>query len=69
MTLVYVTNSHGGPILKLLPHEFHHILHHNPVWHRVVNLSGVALLLGANYLSKRNSGDKCCEHDHGHHHH
>ena len=67
MSFVYVTNSHGGPILKLLPHELNHILHHNPVWHRVVNLSGVALMLGANYLSKRMgcADDKCCDHDHG----
>jgi len=70
MSFVYVTNSHGGPILALLPHELHHVLHHNPVWHRVVNLSGVALMLVANYLSKRMgcADDKCCDHDHGHGH-
>lgn len=71
MSFVYVTNSHGGPILKLLPHDLLHILHHNPVWHRVVNLTGVACMLGANYLSKRMgcsahtvSGDECCDHKH-----
>jgi len=70
MSFVYVTNSHGGPILKRVPHDLLHILQHNPIWHRVVNLTGVALMLGANYLSKRSgcsahtlSGDKCCDHE------
>jgi len=59
--LIYLTNGHGGPILSKIPHGLIHPLHHNMLIHRVVNLTGVACLLGSNYYLHR----KGCSHDHG----
>jgi len=65
LVLIYATNSEGGLIMNRFKNldRLFHILHDNAFWHRTVNLTGVACLLSANYLSNR-KGDKCCDHDH-----
>jgi hypothetical protein len=46
----------GSTSLSWLGHVLHTIQHDGP-WHRVVNISGCALLLGSNYLSQQRGCD------------
>lgn len=64
LSLIYLANGHGGPILSRLPHELAHSLHCGTVLHRMTNIIGCALLLGSNYVSHRAScsHDKSCGH-------
>ncbi|KAG7347371.1 MerC mercury resistance protein [Nitzschia inconspicua] len=77
LLLVGIANSHfhlaaSSSTPQWISHSLHMIQHCGP-WHRLVNISGCALLLGSNYLSQRqgcahhNHGSSCShEHDHGH---
>jgi alkylated DNA nucleotide flippase Atl1 len=62
LCLVGLANSHlhfhtAGLITTTL-----HAIQNGP-WHRIVNISGCALLLGSNYLSQKQG---CVHHDHSH---
>jgi len=60
LVLIYVTNSHGGIFNRFkLVNQVLHILHENEFWHRAVDLTGVACMLSANYLSNV-KGCTCC---------
>lgn len=65
LSLVYAANGSGGPLLSLLSHDWRHALHCGTVLHRVVNVSGCALLLSSNYMGHRHScKDANCNHLH-----
>merc|ERR1712087_1005316 len=53
ISLVYLANGHDGPFLSLLPHEIAHDLHCGTKLHRVVNLTGCALLLKSNSSAQK----------------
>jgi hypothetical protein len=73
LVMVGVANSHwhhwpivGGHV----PHWIHMIQH--GLLHRLVNISGCAFLLSANYISQQQPGcahGHACGHDHSHAHH
>jgi len=57
LTLTYFANSSchsdNNPASLLLPHAILHLLHHDRFTHRLVNVTGCALLLGSNYFGRR----------------
>ena len=58
LALVAMANSHSLPVIGHI--EFFHPFHHGCL-HQLVNISGCALLLTSNYLSRRqNNRRKCC---------
>mmetsp|Transcript_23982 Transcript_23982/g.55945 ORF Transcript_23982/g.55945 Transcript_23982/m.55945 type:complete len:98 (+) Transcript_23982:595-888(+) len=60
LTLIYLSNSHGGFILSRLPRGWMHQLHHG-LLHRLVNIGGCSMLLGSNYFGHRfHCKDNCC---------
>jgi len=53
LSLIYLANVCGGPILSLFPHTFQHSLHCGGFTHRIFNIIGCMLLLGSNHYSRR----------------
>merc|ERR1712232_788513 len=53
LSLIYLANGSGGPILSLLPNGIAHALHCGGIAHRLCNVSGCALLLGSNHISRK----------------
>jgi MerC mercury resistance protein len=63
LVLVGLANSHihlpGSSPLWIS--QALHMIQHSGAWHRIVNISGCALLLGSNFLSQQQG---CAHHDH-----
>mmetsp|Transcript_18864 Transcript_18864/g.33253 ORF Transcript_18864/g.33253 Transcript_18864/m.33253 type:complete len:279 (-) Transcript_18864:74-910(-) len=62
--LVGLANSHIHIFHGTMIGQALHMIQHCGPWHRVVNISGCALLLGSNYLSQQQG---CAHHDHHSH--
>mmetsp|Transcript_23707 Transcript_23707/g.35355 ORF Transcript_23707/g.35355 Transcript_23707/m.35355 type:complete len:265 (-) Transcript_23707:461-1255(-) len=53
LSMIYLVNGHGGPILSKLPNELIDSLRYGTILHQATNIAGCALLLGSNYVSHR----------------